>query len=72
LRIGKHFLIGLITLLMLGGTLSPSALASRNKKLQLPKHHSRTHYKPGPYADIFGQHKAAKKQHLPKISHRKR
>lgn len=60
----------MIALLMVGGNLTLSASASRHKQ-QLPKHHSQTHYKTGPYAEAVGGKKAPKKQSLPK-SHRDR
>ena len=69
MRAGKHLVIGMIALFILGGVLSPGAHASRNKH-RVPKTHF-SHYKQGKNANLVGgKFKAPRKQHLPKGSYR--
>ncbi|KAA6456444.1 hypothetical protein DYQ86_25240 [Acidobacteria bacterium AB60] len=70
MRLAKQGLIAGIAVLMLSGNLSLSAFAWGHKHRALPKAHSHTHYKTGPYADLLGgPNKAPKKQKVQKHSH---
>jgi hypothetical protein len=70
MRAARLLLIGIIAVLALGGSVGPSAYASRHKR-HVPKS-PKYHYKPDQNAYLFGgKYQTPKKQHLPKNSHYK-